>query len=151
MFDFIKRVKKDEAARLQVEFIQNVRQAAIKFQDVAQAHALVLDFSEDSLLVADRVVAMAHAGAITLDPLQRLGAAAYVYEVAREHYGGLYEVCDEDDPVVLVTGEPEFDVCLCAISKVEKLVADPTQESLALFFKRYTASVSARASVTIGK
>jgi hypothetical protein len=137
MFDFIKRVKKDEAARLQVEFIQNVRQAAIQFQDVARAQALELDFSEQSLTLADRIIAMAHAGSITLDPLQRLGAAAYVYEVAREHYGGLYEVCDEEDPVVLVTGEPEFDVCLCAISKVEKLVSDPTQEPLALFFYSY--------------
>jgi hypothetical protein len=151
MFDFIKRVKDNEAVRLQAEFVQNVRQAATQFLDVAKTQALELDFSEQSLAVVDRIIAMAREGAITLDPLQRLGAAAYVYEVAREHYGGLYEVCDEDDPVVLVTGQPEFDVCLCAISKVEKLARDVSQDSLTVFFTRYTASVSARASVTIGK
>ncbi len=69
--------------------------------------------------------------------------AAYLYEVARRSHGGQYEVCDNDDPAVLVTGQPAFDVCLCGISRGERTLEGKVDEPLAAFFGRFEAAVAA--------
>ena len=63
-----------------------------------------LDYTPGSIHALDAALEAAHVGALALTPMQTVGAAAYLYEVRREH-GGLYEVCDDEDPVVLVCGE----------------------------------------------
>lgn len=147
MFGFLKNTQHvDEDA--QDEFVERVHTAAEEFL-TAVSDQSALDYSLQSLGALDSVLDDAHQGRITLTPMQTVGAAAYLYEVARRHYGGLYEVCDDEDPVVLVTGEPEFDVCLCAIAKVERRIRGGEAEALPAFFQRYVSAVNARASVTI--
>src|SRR5690606_31971927 len=107
------------------------------------------DYAVASVTALDGVLEQAHQGALALTPMQTVGAAAYLYEVARRHYGGLYEVCDDDDPVVLVTGEPEFEVCLCAMAKVERCVRNGPAERLPEFFQHYVRAVTDRRSDTI--
>jgi len=147
MLGFLKKTQEVDE-EVQDEFIERVNGAAQAFL-AAVPDTSSFDYSVASVTALDGVLEQAHQGALALTPIQSVGAAAYLYEVARRHYGGLYEVCDDDDPVVLVTGEPDFDVCLCAISKVERRIRGGTAESLPEFFQHYVRAVMDRASITI--
>ncbi|MFJ0684027.1 hypothetical protein WLU30_12130 [Bordetella bronchiseptica] len=143
MFGFRRKDTQQYDQEAQDAFVERVAAAARDFVAAVPAGA-GLDYSPASIAALDAVLEQAHLGALALDPVQRVGAAAYLYEVARRRHGGLYEVCDDDDPVVLVTGEPEFDVCLCAIAKVERRIDVGPQEDLRPFFGRYEQAVAAR-------
>ncbi|CAP44436.1 hypothetical protein [Bordetella petrii] len=147
MFGFQKNTQQVDE-EVQDEFIERVNSAAEAFL-AAVPGTSALDYSIESVAALDAVLEEAHQGRLTLTPMQTVGAAAYLYEVGRRHFGGLYEVCDDEDPVVLVTGEPEFDVCLCAISKVERRVRNGAADTLPAFFQHYVRAVNARASDTI--
>jgi len=147
MFGFLKHTQEVDE-EVQDEFIQRVNGAAEAFLAAVSATP-VLDYSIESVTALDAVLEDAHQGRLALTPMQTVGAAAYLYEVARRHYGGLYEVCDDEDPVVLVTGEPDFEVCLCAISKVERRVRNGAADTLPEFFQHYVRAVAARRSDTI--
>ncbi|MDQ2187602.1 hypothetical protein RBI13_20665 [Alcaligenaceae bacterium A4P071] len=150
MFEFLKRDSQDDTQQIQDEFVANVQAAADGFVADFARDDLVLDYGAASLRAVDMLLGQASLGKLELSSLQSLGAASYVYEVARRAHGGLYEVCDDDDPVVLVTGEPDFDVCLCAISKVEKAARGTDRgDSLPEFYQRFAAGVAARASEVI--
>ncbi|AZY51429.1 hypothetical protein [Bordetella avium] len=127
---------------VQAEFIDRVSQAAADFL-AALSDTQGLDYQPASVALLDRVAARVRAGTLSLSPMQRVGMAAYLYEVARRAHGGQYEVCDNDDPVVLVIGEPVFDVCLCGISRVESTLQGRVQEPLAVFYGRFEAAVRA--------
>ncbi len=147
MFGFLKTpLPVDED--VQDEFIERVQAAAEDFLTVVPERS-ALDYSPESVIGLESVLDEAYRGRLTLSPMQTVGAAAYLYEVARRHYGGLYEVCDDDDPVVLVTSEAGFEVCLCAISKVERRLQHGEAEALTTFFQRFVSAVNARESVTI--
>ena len=88
---------------------QGVRQAA-------GPDGVGLDYTPGSIHALDAALGAAHVGALALTPMQTVGAAAYLYVARREH-GGLYEVCDDEDPVVLVCGESGAQVCLAAIAR----------------------------------
>jgi len=147
MFGFLRNTQQVDE-EVQDEFIERVNSAAQAFL-AAVPDTPALDYSIESVTALDAVLEEAHQGRLTLTPMQAVGAAAYLYEVGRRHYGGLYEVCDDEDPVVLVTGEPEFDVCLCAISKVERRVRNGAADALPEFFQHYVRAVAARSSDTI--
>lgn len=160
MFDFLTQRTAQADLDVQAEFVTNVSQAAQRFIEAAQdrlvdtqgrasPYTAGLDYSVTSMTIVDALIEEVVAGTLSLDPMQILGVSAYVYEVARRHYGGLYEVCDDDDPVVLVTGEPDFDVCLCAISFVTQRLARGTDEPCPAFMARYVAAVQAKASTTV--
>lgn len=147
MFGFLKNTQPVEQD-VQGEFIERVNAAAEDFLAVVP-NRQVLDYSPSSVVALDAVLGQVREGRVTLDAMQVVGAAAYLYEVARRRYGGQYEVCDDDDPVVLVTGEPEFSVCLCAIKQVEQRLSLGAADALPTFFQRYVDAVSARKSSTI--
>ena len=160
MFDFLTQRTEQADPDVQAEFVTNVSQAAQRFTDAAQGrlvdaqgrtapYTAGLDYSVSSMTIVDTLLDEVAAGTLVLDPMQTLGVSAYLYEVARRHYGGLYEVCDDDDPVVLVTGEPDFDVCLCAISFITQRLASGTDEPSPSFMARYVDAVRAKASTTI--
>src|SRR5690606_16936815 len=133
---------------VQDEFIERVHAAAEDFL-TAVPDPMTLDYTPRSVDVLDQVLDEVHQGRLALTPMQTVGAAAYLYEVARRHYGGWYEVCDDDDPVVLVNGDRESEVCLCAIAKVERRISHGEAEALPAFFQRYVRAVNARVAETI--
>lgn len=147
MFGFLKNTQQVDAD-VQDEFIERVQAAAEDFLAAVPSRS-ALDYSLESVTVLEAVLGEVYQGKLTLTPMQTVGAAAYVYETARRHYGGVYEVCDDDDPVVLVTGASEFEVCLCAISKVERRLRHGEAEALTTFFQRYVGAINGRESVTI--
>jgi len=144
MFGFRKKTKARRAdPRVQEQFVQRVAAAAAEFlHSLGPAERAALDYTPGTLERLDAAVARAREGALILTPLQRVGMAAYLYEVARRLHGGQYEVCDDDDPVVLVAGDAAG-TCLCAISHVERRLAGAEPEPLVALYARYAAAVAA--------
>lgn len=142
MFGFLSHSQQVDD-KVQDEFIERVHAAAEDFLTAVSGRS-TLDYTPRSVDALDRVLDEVHHARLTLTPMQRVGAAAYLYEVARRHYGGRYEVCDDDDPVVLVTGDRGVEVCLCAIDKVERRMRRGAAEALPAFFQRYVRAVTAR-------
>jgi hypothetical protein len=149
MLGWLKQCRDDDRQVAQAEFVERIAEAAAIFTGAAADHAYELDFSQASLGAVDDLLQRAHEGSLHLDAVQAMGAAAYIYEVARLNYGGQYEVCDNDDPVVLVTGSPHFEVCLCAMSRVERRLRVGPDASIPVFFDAYVQRVAARASVIV--
>lgn len=149
MLGFLKRCRDEDKRLAQAEFIERVGDAVAEFIAAVPHRAHELDFSQASLHALDEVLQQAHEGTLRLDAMQVAGAAAYIYEVARLNYGGQYEVCDNDDPVVLVTGPPRFDLCLCAMSRVERRIRQGPEEGIPEFFDEYVRRVAARASAML--
>lgn len=146
MFGFLKKNTQVPPVdpEVQAEFIERVNAAAADFLSALPDNdRAALDFQPASVASLDPVAQRVRAGGLILTPMQRVGMAAYLYEVARRRYGGQYEVCDNDDPVVLVTGEPDFDVCLCGISRVENTLRGQSLEPLGTFFNSFEAAVAA--------
>jgi hypothetical protein len=81
--------------------------------------------------------------------MQTVGAAAYLYEVGRRAHGGLYEVCDDEDPVVLVCGQPGTEVCFGAIAKVERRIRYGAAEAIPPYFEQFMAALQAGEARTI--
>ncbi len=149
MFGFLKKDQEASTEAVQAEFIERVANAAREFVHAAQPETGQLDYSLSSIHALDAVLEAAHLGNLPLTPMQTVGAAAYLYEVARREYGGLYEVCDDEDPVVLVTGGPDAEVCLGAIAKVERRIRYGSDEAVPPFFERFKRAVEEQTAETI--
>lgn len=129
---------------VQAQFVQRAQAFSGEFlQALGPGERAAFDYTPATLERLDAVLARARAGALVLTPLQRVGMAAYLYEVARCSLGGRYEVCDDEDPVVLVAGRARDGACLCAISHVERCLSGGEPEPLAALYARYAAAVAA--------
>lgn len=149
MFGFFKKTSTPQVDQeVQDEFVERVTAAAEDFRGAAQANGS-LDFSAASVATLDEILARVRAGELELTPMQRVGAAAYLYETLRRAHGGLYEVCDNDDPVVLVAGEGDAEVCLCAISRVDRYLGGSASEPVGAALSRFEAALAAGRPETI--
>lgn len=149
MFGFLKINQDAKRDEVQEEFVARVANAAKDFVQAAGSAGATLDYSPSSIHALDAALEAAHVGTLPLTPMQTVGAAAYLYEVARRAHGGLYEVCDDEDPVVLVCGEPDAEVCFGAIAKVERRIRYGDAEAIAPYFDAFTAALRAGEARTI--
>ncbi|AHC49853.1 MULTISPECIES: hypothetical protein [Achromobacter] len=149
MFGFLKINQDAKRDEVQQEFVARVAHAAQDFVQAAGPDGAGLDYSLSSVHALDDALEAAHLGTLPLTPMQTVGAAAYLYEVARRAHGGLYEVCDDEDPVVLVCGSPETEVCFGAIAKVERRIRYGAAEAIPPYFDRFLAALDAGAATTI--
>ena len=145
MFGFLKINQDAKRDEVQQEFVARVAHAAQDFVQAAGPDGAGLDYSLSSV----HALEAAHLGTLPLTPMQTVGAAAYLYEVARRAHGGLYEVCDDEDPVVLVCGSPETEVCFGAIAKVERRIRYGAAEAIPPYFDRFLAALDAGAATTV--
>jgi hypothetical protein len=112
----------DEAAR----FVKTVAKSG--HRDDAAA----LDFSPASVRALDDVLAR-HRGDVDADGVPdsvSLGAACYFFETIRREYGGRLCSGTGDDPLVFVVGEPDFTLCVPAVSTVVQRTGDAGDPSL---------------------
>ncbi len=149
MFGFLKINQDAKRDEVQEEFVARVAHAAQDFVQAAGQAGAGLDYSVSSVHALDDVLDAAHLGKLSLTPMQTVGAAAYLYEVVRRAHGGLYEVCDDEDPVVLVCGAPQAEVCLGAIAKVERRIRYGAAEAIPPYFERFLAALAAGRDVTL--
>lgn len=149
MFGFLKINQDAKRDEVQQEFVARVAHAAQDFVQAAGPDGAGLDYSLSSVHALEAALEAAHLGTLPLTPMQTVGAAAYLYEVARRAHGGLYEVCDDEDPVVLVCGSPETEVCFGAIAKVDRRIRYGAAEAIPPYFDRFLAALDAGAATTI--
>ncbi|ASC65557.1 hypothetical protein EUC41_23385 [Achromobacter denitrificans] len=149
MFGFLKINQDAKRDEVQEEFVARVADAAQDFVQAAGQTGAVLDYSPSSVHALDEALEAAHLGTLPLTPMQTVGAAAYLYEVGRRAHGGLYEVCDDEDPVVLVCGEPGNEVCFGAIAKVERRIRYGAAEAIPPYFELFITALQAGEARTI--
>lgn len=149
MFGFLKINQDAKRNEVQEEFVARVADAAQDFVQAAGQTGVTLDYSPSSVHALDEALEAAHVGTLPLTPMQTVGAAAYLYEVGRRAHGGLYEVCDDEDPVVLVCGEPGTEVCFGAIAKVERRIRYGAAEAIPPYFEQFVAALQAGEARTI--
>jgi hypothetical protein len=137
----------DRAA--QAEFTDRATETAAHFIGIAGERADELDFSQASLVIVDEILQQVHEGRYVLGAVQASGAAAYICEVARRNYGGHYDVGKVDEPVALVSSGPDFEVCLCGMSCVQRRVANGPDDSVVAFFDEYVRCLAARESAVL--
>jgi hypothetical protein len=149
MFGFLKINQDAKRDEVQEEFVARVADAAQDFVQAASSTGAVLDYSLSSVHALDDALEAAHVGTLPLTPMQTVGAAAYLYEIGRRAHGGLYEVCDDEDPVVLVCGDPGSEVCFGAIAKVERRIRYGAAEAIPAYFELFTAALQKGEAHTI--
>jgi hypothetical protein len=149
MFGFLKINQDAKRNEVQEEFVARVADAAQDFVQAAGQTGALLDYTPSSVHALDEALEAAHLGSLPLTPMQTVGAAAYLYEVGRRAHGGLYEVCDDEDPVVLVCGDPGTEVCFGAIAKVERRIRYGAAEAIPPYFEQFVAALEAGEARTI--
>ncbi|TWX40420.1 hypothetical protein ES689_02890 [Frigoribacterium sp. ACAM 257] len=131
----------DEAAR----FVKSVAKGGHR-DDAAS-----LDFSPASVGTLDAVIAR-HRGDVDADGVPdavSLGAACYFFETVRREYGGRLCSGSGDDPLVLVVGEPDFCLCVPAVSKVVQRTGDAGDPSLQLLWDDVVVHAARREDATL--
>ena len=83
MFGFLKTNHEARRDEVQAEFVARVAAAAQEFVQAAGPDGVGLDYTPGSIHALDAALEAAHVGALALTPMQTVGAAAYLYEVAR--------------------------------------------------------------------
>ena len=134
IFDFLRKKPKmpatlEEGMASQAnDFVQAFRGPG------APINADGLDYSRDSIALVDRVLQDFYTQQAPLPEDLHFLASAYVFECARRRYGGRYLRGDEDNPFVLVIGEPEFEIGFCVMAKVAGRAANGPEDNLQFFF-----------------
>ena len=115
----------------------------------APIDADALDYSEESIALVDQVLQDFHEQSAELPDDLHFLASAYVFECARKRYGGRYLRGDEENPFVLVMGEPDCQVGFCAMSKVQGRVKNGPEDSLQFFFAGIEGPLSRKTDATL--
>ena len=76
-------------------------------------------------------------------------AGSYIFEVAKQNFGGTYHWYDKLEQAVLVTGKPDFDVSLLAFEKVKGRLENGIEDNIPFFFEGYIKAVKRKASAMI--
>lgn len=154
LFDFFKKKKRvievtDEDRRQFAEDMQaNANALVDQFKNVAQ-----LDFSVDSLQLLDEIMEentpFYKQGNDETKRIMIIKIGAYIFEVARQNFGGQYYWYDKLDQPVLVTGQPEFEMSLLAYQKVKGRFENGSEDNIPFFFAGYVEGVKNRKNAMI--
>ncbi|WP_310556713.1 hypothetical protein [Flavobacterium sp.] len=68
-------------------------------------------------------------------------AGSYIFEVARNTYGGKYYWYDELNQPIFVTGQPNFEISFLAFEKVKGRLENGTEDNIPFFYKGYVERV----------
>ena len=105
-----------------------------------------LDFSIDSLQALDEIIEEnTHFFKQADDETKRkmiIKIGSYIFEVARQNFGGRYFWYDRLDQPILVTGQPEFEMSLLAYEKVKGRFMNGTEDNIPFFFDGYVQGVN---------
>ncbi|HMM01715.1 MULTISPECIES: hypothetical protein [unclassified Dysgonomonas] len=154
LFDFFRKKKQvtevtDEDRRQFAEDMQaNANALVNQFKDVA-----LLDFSVDSLQLLDEIMeentSFYKRGDNETKRIMIIKIGAYIFEVARQNFGGQYYWYDKLDQPVLVTGQPEFEMSLLAYEKVKGRFENGSEDNIPFFFAGYVEGVKEKKNAMI--
>lgn len=115
----------------------------------APIDAAKLDFGRDSVLLVDQVLQDFYSQGVQLPDDLHFLASAYVFECARKLYGGRYLRGDQQNPFVLVIGEPDFQIGFCAMEKVLGRATNGPEDNLLFFFDGIESPYQQKKSITL--
>ncbi|MBN8666422.1 MAG: hypothetical protein J0M30_02895 [Chitinophagales bacterium] len=136
-----------DAEKLQAIFIRDMTANA---ERLAQAFNPrfngAFDYTGDSLLLLDKLMDEFSTHASKMDPrvMQDMiaQAGAYLFEVARRKFGGVYVWFEERHQPVLITGLPDYQVTILAFAKIKDRIENGLEDSIPVFFQQYTEKVT---------
>ena len=135
------------------EFTQDMLTAANHFVDRSINRYKGLVFSVNSLVVVDYICENAIDVYPDLTEVQKnnfiRSVGAYVFEVARQNFGGKYYWYDALNQPILVTGQPEFEASILAFDKVEGRLVKGKEDNIPFYFAGYVEKVKAKQSALI--
>ena len=108
-----------------------------------------LDYSEDSLQLVDQVLDDFYRKQAQLPEDLHFLAPSYVFETARRQFGGRYLRGDQDNPFVLVIGEPDFRLGVLAMGKIKGRATDELGDSIPFFYAGIAPLVEGRKNATL--
>lgn len=154
LFDFFKKKKQvievtDEERKQFAEDMQaNANALVDQFKEVAS-----LDFSIDSLKLLDEIMEentpFYKQGSNETKRIMIIKIGAYIFEVARQNFGGRYYWYDRLDQPILVTGQPEFEMSLLAYEKVKGRFEKGKEDNIPFFFEGYVEGVRHKRSAMV--
>ncbi|MCH4547013.1 hypothetical protein MK632_14680 [Rhizobium changzhiense] len=148
LFDFLKCRKmpatiEDAMASQATDFVDAFSQPR------APIDASKLDFSEGSLHLVDQVLQDLYQRQAALPDDLHFLASAYVFETARRQFGGRYLRGDQENPFVLVIGEPDFRVGVLVMAKIKGRAVNGPEDNNPFFYAGIAPLVERRASATL--
>lgn len=148
LFDFLKRRKmpatiEDAMASQAADFVRAFNSPN------APIDASKLDYSEESLLLVDRVLNDFFERQTPLPDDLHFLASAYVFETARSQFGGRYLRGDEENPFVLLIGEPEFRLGVMVMGKIKGRAVNGPEDSISFFYAGIAPLIERKASATL--
>lgn len=109
-----------------------------------------LDYSVKSLEVVDNMLDEASDFYKQMDKEQQQNlittVGSYIFEVARQNFGGKYFWYDKLNQPILVTGQPNFEASIIANDKVEKRLVNGVEDNIPFYFIGYVQLVNNKKS-----
>lgn len=154
LFDFFKKKKTPpqitdlEREQFLRNMIGNAEAMAAQFKNKAN-----LDFSVESLEILDKILEENTDVYRESDNETKrkiiIKAGSYIFEVARQNFGGNYYWYEQLDQPILVTGQPEYEMSLLAYEKVKGRFENGIEDSIPFFFEGYINGVKNKATQMI--
>lgn len=149
MFDFLKK-KPAMPATLEEGMASQAEDFVGAFsRPGAPIDGAKLDYTAASLALVDRVLDDFFKQQAPLPDDLHFLASAYVFEVARREFGGRYLRGDEDNPFVLVIGQGDAQVGVCAMGKVRGRAVNGPEDDLGFFYAGIAPAVARGTSATL--
>ena len=76
-------------------------------------------------------------------------AGAYIFEVAKQNYGGKFFWYDNLNQPILVAGQPEFEISLLAFEKVKGRLENGYEDNIPFFFQGFIEGFNSKKTAMI--
>lgn len=148
LFDFFKRKKMP--ATIEAAMQSQSRDFVDAFSGAGSPiDAKGLDFSEASLELVDEVLHDFYLQEAPLPDDLHFLASAYIFETARQQFGGRYLRGDAPDDFILAIGEPEFQVTVFVMSKVRNRTIKGPEDNIPFFYAGIAPLVARKANAML--
>ncbi|WP_029902920.1 hypothetical protein [Prevotella sp. 10(H)] len=154
LFDFFRKkqqvieITEEDRREFAEEMVANANALVKQFGDIAK-----LDFSVESLQLLDDIMeentSFYMQGNDETKRIMVIKIGAYIFEVARQNFGGRYYWYDRLNQPILVTGQPEFEMSLLAYEKVKGRFENGSEDNIPFFFDGYVQGVKSKESMMI--
>lgn len=144
---------KNEDQQPNYDLTTMITKAADFFTKIHTRKSNELDFSIKSLEVVDELLgeALDFIDAADKEHIEITinTAGSYIFEIARRNFGGKYFWYDRLNQPILVTGQPEFEVSICAFDKAKKRMENGSADNIPFYFAGYVDRVTKKQSAMI--
>ncbi|SFW24729.1 hypothetical protein [Cellulophaga fucicola] len=134
----------------QNKFISDMTKSAEFFVRSSSENFKGLDYSVKSLEVVENILEEASGFYTEMNNEQQqniiTSVGSYIFEVARQNFGGKYFWYDKLNQPILVTGQPNFEASIIANDKVEKRLVNGVEDNIPFYFIGYVQLVNNKKS-----